>query len=156
MLTLPHKTFTCSTTSTVFPPTVWLTDLFIYYFISPSFGEEWSEESYFLIAGILVLSYGMSIYNAPNAGSILLKGNWDSFGIDCTKEYEAISQEKEEAGAKKFDTKNLVTHESTLSTVVVDGSNSNGSSDVSDLSDLLVSLLQYEPIPEYEYETKLT
>lgn len=141
---------------TLFPLTVWLTDLFIYNFISPSFGEEWSEESYFLIAGILVLFYGMSIYNAPNAGSILLKGNWYSFGIDCTKEYEAISQEKEEAGAKKFDTKNLVTHESTLSTVVVDGSNSNGSSDVSDVSDLLVSLLEYEPIPEYEYETKLT
>ena len=138
------------TISSLFTLAVWVTELFIYYFISQSFGEEWSDESYFLIAGMFILFYGMSIYNAPNAGSILLKGKWYSFGIDCSQEYEAIRREKGEVHAKSD--KNLLTHKNTSLTVADSTSGSNGSSD---LSDLVVSLLEYEPIPEYEYEPRL-
>ena len=130
--------------------TVWATELFIYYLISQSFGEAWSEESYFLIAGILILFYGIAIYNAPNAGSILLNGNWYSFWIDCSKEYEAISQEKEEAHPKSDES--LLAHKNTSLTV---GNSTSGSNGASDLSDLNVSLLEYEPIPDYEYEPNL-
>ena len=75
---------------------MWLTELFIYYVISQSFGEKWTNESYLLIAGMLILIYGTSIYNAPNNfGSILLDGHWYSFGIDCSKEYNAIIQQQQ-------------------------------------------------------------
>eukprot|EP00956_Cyclotella_meneghiniana_P021329 scaffold38770_cov63-Cyclotella_meneghiniana.AAC.2 len=74
------------------PITVWATELFIYYVISQSYGEEWTHESFLLIAGMLILIYGTSIYNAPNAGSILLDGHWYSFGIDCSEEYEAMTR----------------------------------------------------------------
>ena len=113
------------------PFTVWVTDLFIYYFISQSFGEEWTHESYLLIAGMLILFYGTSIYNAPNAGSILLDGHWYSFGIDCTLEYEAVRQEKREAGAKS----DGLSHQNTSSSTV---------DYYSDPDNLLSSLLEYE------------
>lgn len=78
---------------------VWVTDLFIFYHISPAFGEMWTKASYLQIVGMGVLIYGTAIYNAPNAGSVLLEGEWYSFGIDCSKEYEAIRREQEEAEA---------------------------------------------------------
>ncbi|KAL3781545.1 hypothetical protein HJC23_000030 [Cyclotella cryptica] len=80
------------------PITVWGTDLFIFYHISPAFGEMWTQYSYLQIFGMGVLVYGTAVYNAPNAGSVLLEGQWYSFGIDCSKEYEAIRREQEEAG----------------------------------------------------------
>lgn len=46
-----------------------------------------------------ILLYGTAIYNAPNAGSILLEGEWYSFGIDCSKEYAAIRREQQDAAA---------------------------------------------------------
>ena len=112
---------------------MWVTELFVYYFVSQSFGEEWSNESYFLVASMVLLIYGMSVYNAPNAGSILLKGNWYSFGIDCSKEYDAIRKEKEGMDAEAD---NLLTNKDTSSTV------SCLTSDSSSSSDLFVSLLE--------------
>jgi len=47
--------------------------------------------------GMLVLLYGTGIYNAPNAGSILLEGQWYAFGIDLSKEYRQVILEQEEA-----------------------------------------------------------
>ena len=81
---------------------------------------------------MVVLIYGMSIYNAPNAGSTLLDGKWYSFGIDCSEEYENLQKEKENADAKY---NNLIRHET------VDNS-TLGSPFSSDLS---VSLIEYEP-----------
>lgn len=79
------------------PITVWATDLFIFYHISQSFGEKWTVFSYIQIAGMGILLYGTAIYNAPNAGSLLLKGQWWAFGIDLSEEYDAIRREQEEA-----------------------------------------------------------
>jgi multidrug transporter EmrE-like cation transporter len=79
------------------PITVWGTDLFIYYCINPLFGECWTQFSYLQIVGMAVLLYGTAIYNAPNAGSLLLEGQWWAFGIDLSKEYEQIKLELEEA-----------------------------------------------------------
>jgi hypothetical protein len=63
------------------------------------FGEVWTKYSYIRIAGIAVLLYGSAIYNAPNKGSLLLKGQWRAFGIDCSKEYSSIKREQGEADA---------------------------------------------------------
>mmetsp|Transcript_29262 Transcript_29262/g.58392 ORF Transcript_29262/g.58392 Transcript_29262/m.58392 type:complete len:474 (+) Transcript_29262:125-1546(+) len=79
------------------PITIWVTDLVIYYAISPSFGETWTNYSYLQVAGMAVLLYGTAIYNAPNEGSVLLKGQWWAFGINLSKEYETIKLEQEEA-----------------------------------------------------------
>lgn len=40
------------------PITVWMTDLFIFYVISKSFGEEWTIYSWIQVAGMFVLLYG--------------------------------------------------------------------------------------------------
>ena len=40
----------------------------------------------------MVLLYGTAVYNGPHAGSILLKGEWYSFGVDCSKDYEEIEE----------------------------------------------------------------
>lgn len=79
------------------PITVWVTDLAIFYFISPFFGEVWTPYSYLQIAGMGVLLYGTAIYNAPNAGSLQLEGQWWAFGINLSSEYNAIRLEQEEA-----------------------------------------------------------
>jgi len=117
------------------PITVWATELFIYYVISQSYGEEWTHESFLLIAGMLILIYGTSIYNAPNAGSILLDGHWYSFGIDCSEEYEAIRLEKGEVVAKSEG----LLHKSTPSTT-----GSLAGSWFSDSDDLFSSLTEYD------------
>ena len=64
---------------------------------------------------MLILIYGTLIYSAPNYGSILLDGNWYSFGIDCSQEYEAIREGEEgDAGAKSD---RVLTSEDTSSTL---------------------------------------
>lgn len=71
------------------PATVWGTDLFIFYFVTASFGESWNQPwSLLQLLGMAILLYGTAIYNAPNPGSILLKGGADSCFIDCSDEYE--------------------------------------------------------------------
>ena len=82
---------------------------------------------------MLILFYGTSIYNAPNAGSILLDGHWYSFGIDCSQEYEAARQEKREADAKS----NGLTHKNTYAS-------SSTEDYYSDSDNLLSSLLEYD------------
>jgi hypothetical protein len=79
------------------PITVWVTDLFIFYYINPFFGEMWTAFSYLQIVGMAVLLYGTAIYNAPNDGSLLLQGQWWAFGINLSEEYDAIRREQEEA-----------------------------------------------------------
>lgn len=81
------------------PITVWGTDLFIYYCINPLFGEVWTQFSYLQIVGMAVLLYGTAVYNAPNAGSILLEGQWWAFGINLSREYDEVKRELEEAEA---------------------------------------------------------
>jgi drug/metabolite transporter (DMT)-like permease len=56
------------------PITVWITDLFIFYYITTSFGESWTVWSWMQLGGLFVLLYGTAVYNAPNAGSIKLTG----------------------------------------------------------------------------------
>jgi drug/metabolite transporter (DMT)-like permease len=77
------------------PMTVWGVDMYIYYAITMSLGEPWTPYSFVQLVGMVVLLYGTAIYNAPNAGSILLKGEWYSFGLDLTKEYDEIQDEME-------------------------------------------------------------
>ena len=69
------------------PITVWASSLAIYYLISTSFGEMWTSASWIQVVGLIVLLYGTAIYNAPNAGSIKLTGQWYNCGIDLTDEY---------------------------------------------------------------------
>ena len=80
------------------PITVWLTDLAIFYFITETgdFGEPWTKYSVIQLFGMFVLLYGTAVYNAPNAGSILLKGEWFSFGLDLSEEYRQIEIEMAE------------------------------------------------------------
>ncbi len=82
------------------PITVWIADLVIFYCITQALGEEWTVYSWVQVAGMVVLLYGTAIYNAPNAGSISLKGEWFSLGFDYSDEYEAI---KEEEAAQQMD-----------------------------------------------------
>ena len=44
-----------------------------------------------------VLLYGTAIYNAPNDGSVLLKGQWWALGINLSEEYDEIRREQEVA-----------------------------------------------------------
>jgi hypothetical protein len=40
---------------------------------------------------------GTAVYNAPNAGSFKLQGEWFHFGFDMSSEYEEIELESHEA-----------------------------------------------------------
>lgn len=75
------------------PITVWVTDLVIFYCLTPTLGEEWTIFSWVQVGGMIVLLYGTAIYNAPNAGSISLKGEWYSFGFNFSEEYKAVEEE---------------------------------------------------------------
>lgn len=77
------------------PITVWVTDLFIFYYLTPALGEEWTSFSWVQVCGMFVLLYGTAIYNAPHAGSISLQGQWFALGLDFTKEYDAVREEEE-------------------------------------------------------------
>ena len=80
------------------PITVWCTDMFIYYAIPTreEFGEPWTGYSWLQAAGMVVLLYGTAVYNAPNAGSILLKGEWYHICFDFSHEYDEIELEEQE------------------------------------------------------------
>lgn len=80
------------------PITVWLTDLMIFYVItSGAYGEAWTVWSYIQLSGMFVLLFGTAIYNAPNAGSIRLEGQWYALGLNLKHEYDQIEQERHEA-----------------------------------------------------------
>jgi hypothetical protein len=76
------------------PITVWVADLFIFYCITQALGEEWTVFSWVQVFGMVVLLYGTAVYNAPNAGSISLEGQWYSFGLDFRKEYAILREEE--------------------------------------------------------------
>jgi len=76
------------------PITVWIADLVLFYCITQALGEEWTIYSWVQVAGMVVLLYGTAIYNAPNAGSISLKGEWFSLGFDFSKEYDTLREEE--------------------------------------------------------------
>lgn len=70
------------------PATVWMVDLFIFYYVNTSFGEQWNASwSWLQLVGMITLLYGTAIYNAPNEGSVKLTGGMWSCYIDCSDEY---------------------------------------------------------------------
>lgn len=78
------------------PITIWAVDLFIFYGITHStYGESWTKWSVIQLVGMLVLLYGTSIYNAPNAGSLRLEGQWYAFGMNFYRDYREIEQQIE-------------------------------------------------------------
>mmetsp|Transcript_29126 Transcript_29126/g.93196 ORF Transcript_29126/g.93196 Transcript_29126/m.93196 type:complete len:353 (+) Transcript_29126:324-1382(+) len=72
------------------PICVWISDLFIFYVITTSFGESWTVYSYLQLLGMLVLLYGTAVYNAPNAGSIKLQGRL----VDCFLKFDYDDEER--------------------------------------------------------------
>jgi len=81
------------------PITVWGVDMLIFYaFVSlkGQFGEPWTKYSWVQLLGMFVLLYGTAVYNAPNAGSIKLLGQWYALGLNLSREYEAAEAEIEE------------------------------------------------------------
>lgn len=94
------------------PITVWGTDLFIFYFLTTSFGESWTIYSYIQLAGMAVLLYGTAVYNAPNSGSIKLTGGIINCFMDFTDEYLEAERELRGAESKGED---LPVYRSTLS-----------------------------------------
>jgi hypothetical protein len=42
------------------------------------------------------LLYGTAVYNAPNAGSVRLEGQWYSFGLNYADEYKEIQEEEQQ------------------------------------------------------------
>jgi len=95
------------------PITVWVTDLVIFYCFTPALGEPWTVFSWVQVGGMAVLLYGTAIYNAPNAGSLSLKGQWYALGLDFSKEYAAIKEEEvakmmdDEFAARMLSTRNM-------------------------------------------------
>lgn len=77
------------------PISVWGTDLFIFYFITNTFGEAWTVYSYIQVLGLFVLIYGTAIYNAPNPGSIYLTGDLKSCFLNFSYEYPATEAPKD-------------------------------------------------------------
>ena len=70
------------------PITVWVTDLFIFYCVTTTFGESWTVWSYLQLLGMAVLLYGTAVYNAPNAGSVKLTGTLYDCFLDFSEEYD--------------------------------------------------------------------
>jgi drug/metabolite transporter (DMT)-like permease len=79
------------------PITVWLTDMFIFYFVNQAFGEAWTAYSYLQLVGMGILLYGTAIYNGPHAGSIILKGQWYALGFNFSGDYDEIEEQQREA-----------------------------------------------------------
>jgi hypothetical protein len=80
------------------PVSVWGTDLFIYYGISHAFGETWTVWSWLQLGGMFILLYGTAIYNAPNTGSIMLRGQWYGCFLDFSTEYDEADENIADSG----------------------------------------------------------
>lgn len=76
------------------PITVWTVDLLIYYVIvqGGDLGEPWTKWSFVQLIGMFVLFYGTAVYNAPNPGSLKLQGQWWSFGLNFSQEYQQLHE----------------------------------------------------------------
>ena len=70
------------------PISVWSVDLIIFYFFNRSYGEALTSWSWLQLLGLYTLVYGTAIYNAPNPGSILLRGDLLSCFCDLSHEYQ--------------------------------------------------------------------
>ena len=46
---------------------------------------------------MFVLLYGTAVYNAPNAGSIRLEGQWYAYGVNLGHEYQEVEARIREA-----------------------------------------------------------
>ena len=75
------------------PITVWGIDMFIFYGVTSSFGEPWTKYAWIQVLGMMVLLYGTAVYNAPNAGSVRLEGQWYVLGLNFSHEYEEVEKE---------------------------------------------------------------
>ena len=73
------------------PITVWIVDLFIFYVMTRAFGEPLSPYSWLQLLAVFVLIYGTLVYNAPNAGSLELRGGAQSCFMDFSNEYEEVT-----------------------------------------------------------------
>lgn len=80
------------------PVSVWAADLFIFYYITHAFGETWTPWSYLQLCGMFILLYGTAIYNAPNVGSIQLRGQWYGCFLDFGSEYEELEENIADTG----------------------------------------------------------
>jgi hypothetical protein len=106
------------------PITVWITALFIFYAITTSgdFGEPWTRWSWIQVCGTALLLYGTAVYNAPNAGSVRLEGQWYSLGLDYSGEYNEIEMvEKEQPDPMLEEEKKLQQAEPPKATKAIGG-----------------------------------
>jgi uncharacterized membrane protein len=91
------------------PISVWIFDLGIFYFVTTTYGEQWTIWCWIQLLGLCILFYGTALYNAPNAGSIKLLGDASSCYIDCTDEYfEAEEEMSRAARAAQMDGDKLI------------------------------------------------
>jgi drug/metabolite transporter (DMT)-like permease len=51
-------------TNAVLTAVLWGCDLFIYYVVSPTFGEGWNEYSWIQVVGFVIVTFGMLFYNS--------------------------------------------------------------------------------------------
>lgn len=72
------------------PITVWFVDLLIFYAVTRAFGEPLSPYSWLQLLSVGVLIYGTLVYNAPNSGSLELRGGMQSCYLDFSAEYEEV------------------------------------------------------------------
>jgi hypothetical protein len=106
------------------PITVWITALFFFYAITTSgdFGEPWMKWSWVQVSGTALLLYGTAVYNAPNAGSVRLEGQWYSLGLDYSGEYNEIEMvEKEQPDPMLEEEKKLQQTEPPKATKAIGG-----------------------------------
>ena len=116
------------------PITVWATQMLIYYFVNPKFGESWTAYSYLQIAGLVVLLYGTAIFNAPNYGGLTLEGQWWAFGINFSEEYYIILNQQRQDNLRTDDV-TVTTH----STIVETEEESLGAINGKDLKEPLLT-----------------
>lgn len=84
------------------PITVWFVDLIIFYAVTRAFGEPLSPYSWLQLIAVGVLIYGTLVYNAPNSGSLELRGGIQSCYFDFSAEYEEVRiDDLNEAGQTK-------------------------------------------------------
>jgi len=77
---------------------IWVVDLFIYYVISPEYGEVWTQYSYLEVIGFILLVFGTLMYNSVLRFTFLYYPERENLSIN-TEEH-------------KIDTEKLVINES--------------------------------------------
>jgi drug/metabolite transporter (DMT)-like permease len=72
---------------------LWGCDLFIYYVISPTFGESWNQYSWIQVVGFVIVTCGMLLYNA-------------AIKLPCLDYHQSRSLEKGESCVNTTETQN--------------------------------------------------